>query len=608
MNAPARRTGRHVALLWILFAFGIVLAFKVVGDRYFGAFTLDLGSGRMTAPEHTAFLALWGFFGLWAAVALTYGVLLLLPSAAPAGRRQWLLAGESDRLWIAGAMILALVLALAIRSLVLLGEPVTDDESSYRFSAQLLAQGRLVGDSPPQKIFFDRSFMINDGRFYSQYFLGWPALMLPFLLLGASGVANAFFSALTAPAVFLVARRVTGAVGARLALVVYLSSPFLMIAAATELSHTSCLAALVWMTWAVLRARDPDARGLHHALAALLFCVAFFVRPLAAIGLGLPWLGWWLLGVAQKEPRERLRAVLAFAVPSLLLGALFLWINAAQNGSIFKSAYSAALDYARANGFRFTHWTERTTLSVSLSPARFVSGLANTAVALFRLNGAAFGWPASLALLPLAWGARGAAPWWASLASFLLFHWTLLNVGIDSFGPVHYLEATWPVLLLSVLGVVRVTRILEGVGPGRGGVRWSRAPAVLLLAFVALGMFGYLPPRLRALHAMSEVVHEAMTTPEREGLRNAVVFAPRWITRNCDRPVPATFVHWRPNPDPAFEDPVIWANHITIAEDRRLMESFPDRKGYVFGWARGCKGALVPLDDPRADGIPSGST
>ncbi len=376
-----------------------------------------------------------------------------------------------------------------------------------------------------------------------------------------------------------------------------------MIGAATELSHTSCLFALVWMSWAVLRSRDADAGSVHHALVALLFCVAFFVRPLTAVGLALPLLVWWAVGALRAEPRARWRALAAFAVPSLLLGGLFLWINAAQNGSIFKSAYSAALDYARANDFRFTHWTERTTLSVSLHPARFVKGLANTGVALFRLNGGMFGWPASLILLPLAWRARGSALWWWCFASFLLFHWTLLNVGIDSFGPVHYFEVTWPVILLSVLGVTRLAVRLEESGLGRGELPWAKAPAALLLALTLLGLVGYLPPRLRALHAMSSVVREAMTTPERAGVHDAVVFVRRYWTKNCDRQIPATFVHWRPNPDPFLEDDVIWANHITVEDDRRLMLSFPGRRGYVFGWAKGCKGALVPLDDPRAAGI-----
>ncbi len=210
MSEPAYGGGRQRGLSWILLAAGIVYTFKVIGDAFFGGYSLDLGSGGMTTEYHTAFLALWGFFGLAAAAALTYGLLLLLSASRSRGEFPPLLAAGSDRRWILVTVVLALLIPVAIRTFVLVGAPVTDDESTYRFSAQLLARGQLYAESPPEKFFFDRSFMINDGRFYTQYFLGWPALMLPFLLLGVSGLANAFFSAATAPAVFLVARRVAG--------------------------------------------------------------------------------------------------------------------------------------------------------------------------------------------------------------------------------------------------------------------------------------------------------------------------------------------------------------------------------------------------------------
>ena len=46
--------------------------------------------------------------------------------------------------------------------------------------AETLALGKLKIQSPPGPGFFDRTFMINDGFLYAQYFLGWPALMMPF--------------------------------------------------------------------------------------------------------------------------------------------------------------------------------------------------------------------------------------------------------------------------------------------------------------------------------------------------------------------------------------------------------------------------------------------
>jgi len=102
-----------------------------------------------------------------------------------------------------------------------------------------------------------------------------PLPWLAWVCLAALGIAAALMSArlwpdwrqnpdlshgLLMPAVFLVLRRIAGAVWAKVGVILYLAAPMLMVAAATELAHTSCLLALAWMTWCLLRARDTDAQ------------------------------------------------------------------------------------------------------------------------------------------------------------------------------------------------------------------------------------------------------------------------------------------------------------------------------------------------------------
>ena len=57
--------------------------------------------------------------------------------------------------------------------------------TAYADFRELLADGRLWTASPPMPRFQDHPFLINDGRVYTHYFLGWPAQMLPDLWLGA---------------------------------------------------------------------------------------------------------------------------------------------------------------------------------------------------------------------------------------------------------------------------------------------------------------------------------------------------------------------------------------------------------------------------------------
>ena len=109
------------------------------------------------------------------------------------------------------------------------------------FAARLLAAGKLSVPSPPLKLFFDHGFFINDGRLRPFGFLGWPALMAPGVWLGIPGLMNAVYFAASVPPLFLSARTLLGSAWARLALLLWVSSPFLIALAATEAFFGSAL-------------------------------------------------------------------------------------------------------------------------------------------------------------------------------------------------------------------------------------------------------------------------------------------------------------------------------------------------------------------------------
>ena len=104
------------------------------------------------------------------------------------------------RQWTVGLAVAAFAMAVFTHLVILQRTPVTDDESTYLFAAQHLGDMRLWVTSPADKLFWDRAFMINDGRWYTQYFLGWPALLAPFTALGVSALANPIYFSLTIPA------------------------------------------------------------------------------------------------------------------------------------------------------------------------------------------------------------------------------------------------------------------------------------------------------------------------------------------------------------------------------------------------------------------------
>lgn len=325
-------TGKGAQGSWTVASFLALAVFSLTvfwsaGARYFDWWGLDLGSITITSTGYTYFLLYWGVLGSISAVffALAFAH---LADASWARETYAQLRATPDRHLILAFSAIAFAVPVLLYWQVLQGVDLTDDESVYRFSAALLASGRLYADSPPMKLFFDHVFTINDGKFYSQYFLGWPALLAPWVALRVPELANPMYSALTIPAVFLTLRELAGRKCAVIGVLLFVSAPMIHFTAATQLSHTSCLFTLAWMTYLTLRAKSGASAWWLHSCVALAFSVAFFIRPTVAVGMGVPLLIVWAMSVRRLPSPQRLSAMLAFAIPALTLGAAFLAVNA----------------------------------------------------------------------------------------------------------------------------------------------------------------------------------------------------------------------------------------------------------------------------------------
>lgn len=581
-------------------AAGVVLAaFHLLGLLLWDGFALDLGSVILPTPRYVRFVLLWVLFGTVGATLISLGVAQACSRSAAfeAVRQRW--EAMSDRQFQLAAGVLALLIPLLLRSALMSGSPVTDDESTYRFAANLLLSGRLWAPSPPLKLFYDQNFMINDGRLYPMYFLGWPALLAPAVWMRAPGVANPIYSALTIFPLFAIARRFVGAGWARAAVLLFLSSPFVQIAAATQLSHTSCLLALTCCLLMYLRTRESSATAWDHAGLAVAFSAAFWIRPQSALALGVPLLLLWGLDLRRRPKGRALAAVGSFAVPGAAFAALFLATLWAQNGSPWMTGYARYVRYVAENGFSFTTFRPQHVTSVpGLGLTNPLVAAVRTGAGLFRLNFDMFGWPSSFALAALAirGTTRETRVLWAMVVGFGLVFLFVMDAGIDSFGPVHMFELTLPILILSIVGVRRLQDRL---------VRPLLAPG-LLVGLIVSAQIGFVPVRLHALQQITAHLAEALDAPERAGIHHAVVFAPTPFAPTCDG-TPHNFVNFRPVNDPELQQDILWVNDLGLEEDRRFMAGFPDREGYVMRWSPACEvefyaihGARAPEDAPGA--------
>ena len=607
MRSPKRVQQLQITAL-VLAGMVSLWMFREVGHHNLSSFSLGLGSTVFMSRGYAFFLLFWSVLGSLA--ALFFGSAFSVASdsdwTAGTGRQ---LRETSDRSLIIAMSLLGLCIPLLVRWRLLQGADIADDESAYRFMAELIASGRLYAESPPMKLFFDRAFMINDGKFYSQYFLGWPALLAPGVALGAPGLMNPVYSALTVPPIFFTLRRLGGRRCAVIGAMIFLSAPLLQFGAATQLSHTSCVFALAWATYFAVRIYTGDERLWLHAGLAASFSVAFFVRPSSALGIGLPLLGAWLLSLSSMHGKARWKAIGAFAAPALAFATVFFLINMAQNGSFTTVSYQRAITYARENGFRFAAWNwfpKERTPAMEIGPIGLAA--AQTGVSLTRFNYAVFGWPFAFIFMPFA-GWRSHRSWipWTMLLCFVVTHFYMRNGGIDTFGPVHYLELALPVILLTALGITRLTSWLRADRATSlpGGLS-ARAPLALCLGLITASALGYTPVRAMGLHEIGSITGLPGRTAEAILQEPTVVFVSRpFVPRHCSGTHHFNF--WRPNNDPDLQNRVLWVNHLTLEHDEKLMELYPDREAVVMVWSSQCTPAFLPLSELDAARVPPGA-
>ncbi|MCP3164447.1 ArnT family glycosyltransferase [Myxococcus qinghaiensis] len=594
---PARY---RAPLLPLAAACACALAYWAFWESQFSGFILNLGSINMPTHRWLAMAALIAFLGLpMAAFVAVAGVRSVSNERLASWRAAWRDYPDRRSLLLAG--VLGTLVPLAIQASVLRYGPVTDDEASYRFAAELLASFRLWVPSPPMKLFFDNGFILNDGKMYSQYFLGWPFLLAFGVKLGVPWLVNPLLSGATAVGMFLLARGWWGSGWGRVAVVLYLVSPLTMIGAATLMSHTAAIFALTWLLYCVERLTKDEAGPGTSALVALLFCLSFWTRPAVGLGLGAPLLVYWALRAWRRPVAARWKHGLAFVVAAAPLGVLFLLANQEMNGSPWQTGYHAIARYGHDNGYRFVSFGPNqvrsgdflfffTDRSVVLAVGRLV-------LALFRLSLDSFGWPLGFVFVFLA---RGAPARWlmAAAVGFCVAHLPVADPGVDTFGPVHYSELMLPLVLLSTGGLRTLWQWAQ---------RWEAAAFVpaLVVGLLCVCATMYLPPRIITLRSLSADIMRPRDAVDREVPDDSVVFVPPGFAAPCTSAPANHFVFFRKNNSPDLDDPVLWVNHVSVDRDKQFMRTvYPQRTGFLMSVGRDCVPRIVPLEKATPAAFP----
>ena len=165
-------------------------------------------------------------------------------------------------------------------------QPVVGDEFSQRFQAHLLSNGRLFARAQePAEFFSSVETLVVNGRWFSQFPIGGPAILALGVFAGAPMLVNPLLIAIAAIALYRFAVAASDELTARGAAILFALSPFVLFMAGSEMNHVGTLAFVLLALAALpawVAAQTAAALRWPAALVGAGIGVAATIRPFDA--------------------------------------------------------------------------------------------------------------------------------------------------------------------------------------------------------------------------------------------------------------------------------------------------------------------------------------
>jgi Dolichyl-phosphate-mannose-protein mannosyltransferase len=447
---------------------------------------------------------------------------------------------------------------LALRSYVLAGEPVADDELVYELTARNISLGKLTSVPPIDPDFLRNQFVLVDAqRWHGKYPVGHSLLLAPFELLGRVDLLAPLLALASLALTYALARRFVGARAAVVPPLLLALSPHFLLTHATLLSQTtSCMLVLLAVFASLRHAESGQARWLWLMGSALGFGLLTRPLPVALVA---------LVVIAEKLATSRgrlLRDAVSWGAPLALCTCAFLAVNFVQSGSPWSNGYKEF-----HNGVFGMFQNIQGELPNSLGGA------------LVRENAWLFGWPCSLLFVPFARVERKRALLWGTIAAVYLYRALVPKTVVASTGPIYVTELLPWLCIASAAGMQRVLVLLHKLEVSEAT---SRLAALVLAGFVVSAV-AFVPIELRELARGARARDEVKRALFDEGVSRALVFCDQLVAEG-----PAvSWAYYAPNPWPDLRDDVLYLRipQGTDGPERALelwRTRFADRPAFVY--------------------------
>lgn len=349
-----------------------IIAFLPLGAWLDGARAFDLVLLRSAARQWLV----WGGALIVLALLVSLALGRRLDGALEA--RLESLSRLPSREYAFGMALAAGSIAVLVSALAFQHNPHILDTVAQLFQARIFAQGHASAPAPERVEFFIGQFLLqHDGRWFSQYPPGHPALLALGLRAGVPWLINPVAHALTVLVVYGIARRLLGERSGKLATLLFALSPFVLLMSGSYMNHVTVALFLALAFYAVLRVVHDGAPARWMAVAGLALGFAALIRPLDSAA-------WAAVLAAWVAMRQEWKLALALGAMFAAAASPLAAYNALTTGHPLRFGYTLLWGGGHGLGFHLDPWGE------PFTPAR---ALANTALDFQRLNVDLFGWP-----------------------------------------------------------------------------------------------------------------------------------------------------------------------------------------------------------------------
>lgn len=325
-------------------------------DFYYQILTRHLDSGNLIKDYVSVFRVYFAnlkyCFYIFLKDYFFTAFLLLLPAILlGASGFSWFLRKKKFRLlsvsdWRREFLVLFLLIsicfsfALACHFYVLLDYQMISDEYSYVFESSLLASGKFFAASPPMPYFFHYGNVINDGRWYGKYTIGWSALLAAGRILGVEWMVDCLCAALSILFLYLICKKLYGRRAGIVSALFAIFSPMFILLGASYLSHTSFGLAMLIFIYSVL-CIDEKNYAVCFAAAGAALAYALNARPADGVVLvfgSIPLLA-YLYKKSEFKKSFKIGLIMISIALALGLGVIFI-VNYVQGGDFFTLGFT----------------------------------------------------------------------------------------------------------------------------------------------------------------------------------------------------------------------------------------------------------------------------